>query len=527
MKTRTDHRQQGKAAAPARTAGAKKNAELSREMDASAAVNRLEELFLTTPGISLDAISRTVTGEACRLTGSRAGFAGYTDTSTGRFMTSTLVRGTWKKGSKNWLFSSREFNELWLRVLKENKPVVSNSVPPGSTPAGRPRDGIKIDKFLGVPVLSGRKQLGILALANPRRDYSAAELETVRELARSYAAMVQHRLAEDIKTREHESLLAMIASAQDIIYSADMKGKIVYASPKVAAYGYSPKELVGRSIFEYIHPQDRVFAEKALVEARETGRALPMISYRLRKKNGGYFSMEQKSGIIMSGDIPALITGVVRDTGKKPGAEALVKENEETLRAIFETSNDAIFIKDLAGRYIKLNKACADVFLLRPEAALGKTDAELLPPELALALKKDDQETVSGGKPVMRTYDMALPSGHYRFNIVKTPLSGPDGKITGVAGVGREITALQKTESELAEFKAADAISELARPLAHELNNALTMINGNATLISEDADASGSIKAGIEQIMNAVKWAAELTSRFEYFARNPKPGLRS
>ena len=99
--------------------------------------------------------------------------------------------------------------------------------------------------------------------------------------------------------------------------------------------------------------------------------------------------------------------------------------------------------------------------------------------------------------------------------------------IAGVAGVAREITELQKAESERAESSVAAAMNEVAKPLAHELNNALTVINGHAMLINEDVDASGPVKTGIEQIMNAVKWAAELTSRFEYFARNPKPGLRS
>ncbi len=517
----------GKKNMPARPAGEKRRAELKRESAVSVSINGLEELFLTTPGISLDSVSRAVAGEACRLTGSRLGFAGYTDPPTGRLIASTPAGNPGKKRSKVWLFASAQFNELWLRVLKENKPLLSNSVSRSRGPAGRPDPGIRIDRFLGLPVLSGRKQLGILALANPRRDYSAAELKTAGELARAYAAMVQHRLADDIKSREHESLVAIIASVQDIVYSADMGGKIIYASPKTAAYGYQPKDLIGRSIFEFVHPQDRGYAEKALVRARETGRTLPMISYRLRKKDGGYFSMEQKSGIIMSGDIPALITGVVRDAGKKTGGAALAKENEATLQNIFETSKDAVFIKDLSGRYIKLNKACADVFLLKPEAALGKTDAELFPPELARALKKDDQEVVSGGKPVVRTYDMVLPSGKYCFNTVKTPLRGSDGKITGVAGVAREITELQKAESERAESSVAAAMNEVAKPLAHELNNALTVINGHAMLINEDVDASGPVKTGIEQIMNAVKWAAELTSRFEYFARNPKPGLRS
>jgi len=506
---------------------AKSGAELNRERGDAVSVKGLEELFLATPDISLEQISRAVIDQACRLTGSRLGFAGYTDPATGRLMAFTPT-GKVPKQRRAMVgpFASPEFNKLWTRVMKEKKPLVLNFTDPGRGTAGKPRRGAAIDKFLGVPVLSGGKQLGILALANPRGAYSAVELETTRQLARAYALILKRKLAEDLRRREHEGLLAVIASSQDIIYSADMEGKIAYVSPKVAAYGYAPKDLIGRSIFDLIHPQDRKYAVKALAKARETGHTLPMIAYRLRKKNGGYFFMEQKSGIVMSGDAPALITGVVRDAGRKLSAEVLLKENEATLRNIFESTKDAIFIKDLAGRYMKLNKACADVFCLAPEAALGKTDAEVFPPEVAREVVKDDLEVVRGGKTIVRTYERVLPSGKYYFNTIKTPLRNSGGRITGVLGVARDISNMKKAESELAEFRAAEAMSEVARPLAHEFNNALAVINGYAMLINEDLNAPSEIKTEIGQIINAVKWAAELTSRFQYFARNPKPGSR-
>ena len=479
---------------------------------------------MTTPGISLDAISRAVVDAACRLTGSRAGFAAYTDPSSKRLMAATPTgKGRKRRGAIPGPFTSPDFNKLWARVLTEKKPLLLNSLPPGRGAAHKP-GGMKINKFLGVPAAFGRRQLGLLALADPRGDYSAANLETARQLARSYALILKHKLAEDAQRREHDGLLAILASSQDIVYSADMEGKIVYASPKVAAYGYDPKDIVGQSIFALIHPQDREFAVKALAGARKTGRTLPMLSYRLRKKDDGYFAMEQKSGIVFSEGVPALITGVVRDVGKRRGAAELLKENEATLRSIFDTSKDAIFIKDLGGRYTKLNNACADVFLLDPEAALGKTDAELFAPEVAREVAKDDQEVLSGGKTIVRTYDRTLPSGKYYFNTVKTPLRDAGGKITGVLGVARDITNIKKMESELATFRAAEAMSEVARPLAHDFNNALAVINGHATLIDEDLAAASPMKPGIGQILNAVKWAAELTSRFQYFARNPKPG---
>jgi len=316
--------------------------------------------------------------------------------------------------------------------------------------------------------------------------------------------------------------LAIASSSQDIIYSANMNGKIVYASPKVADYGYTPEDFHGRSMFDFAHPRDRGMTVKAFSEALKAGRTLPMLTYRIRKKDGGYFYAEQRSGIVMSGGKPALITGVIRDVSEKLRAAAALKESEGTLHTIFETAKDAIFIKDLAGRYVKLNKACADIFLLKPEAALGRTDAEVFPPAVARLVTANDREVIRTGKTHARSYESILPSGKYYFNTVKTPLRDAGGKIIGVLGFARDISNIKKMESELAMVRALGAVSRKTRPLAHNFNNALTVITGFATMIDEELPVTSPIKAEIVQIIKAVTRAVELTSELQDLARNPK-----
>lgn len=316
--------------------------------------------------------------------------------------------------------------------------------------------------------------------------------------------------------------LAVIAASQDIIYTAKLDGKIVYASVRVADYGYRPEDLHGRSIFEFAHPQDRATTSKAFCKALKTGQTLPMLSYRIRKRDGGYFFAEQKTSVVMSGGKPALITGVIRDVSEKIGAAAALKESEETLRTIFETAKDAIFIKDLSGRYVKLNQSCADIFLVNPGAALGRTDSELLPREVARTVREHDRKVIRSGKTLTLSYESILPSGKYYFNTIKTPLRDSGGKTIGVLGFARDITKVKKIESELATVRAFDALSRKTRPMAHDFNNALTVISGYATMIDDDLPAANPIKPEIEMIIKAAKRAAGLTTKLQDFARNPK-----
>ena len=60
--------------------------------------------------------------------------------------------------------------------------------------------------------------------------------------------------------------------------------------------------------------------------------------------------------------------------------------------------------------------------------------------------------------------------------------------------------------------------------MAHDFNNALAAINGYATMIDDELTAANPLKREISQIIKAVTRAAELTSKLQDFARNPKLG---
>ena len=216
------------------------------------------------------------------------------------------------------------------------------------------------------------------------------------------------------------------------------------------------------------------------------------------------------------------VVGIALNITEKKRMERMLNENEETLTKFFDTTTDAIFLKDAGGRYLKANKACAELFLLKAEKMLGKNDAELFSPETAAESLKDDAEVMRQGKTLFFSKESVSPSGKSYLSVAKTPLRGAGGEITGLLGVIRDITGIKKMETQLAVAKAADALSKVARPMAHDFNNALSAISGYATLIDDDLPSSSPIKMEISRIIEAVRRAAELTSKLQDFARNPK-----
>lgn len=504
----------------ARLQGEERDAELARERDIASSVKHVEELYLSFPGISIEEISRAVLDEARRMTGSEYGVAGYLSEDRKKLVVAAMTREamTVPPPPGRPVVLDSGFGLLGC-VVRKKKPLISNRAQQDRRAARAMFSSVH--RFMGVPATVDRRLVGVLSVSNAGRDYGPGELDMLEKLGRVYAMVLQRKFADDRRREEDTRFKTIVSSTKDTIYTADLTGRLTYVSPMASEYGYTPEELIGRSVIEFAHPDDKDFITKAWANAVRTGRTLPILPYRLRRKDGTYAYCEQKSGIVFQDGRPLYITGVLRDVTEVKRTERMLKESEETLRMMFDTAEDAIFIKDMNGIYVQANKAFAARFGLQPEQVPGKRDADLYPPEVAGEIFREDSEVVRTGRPAALMRHRVMASGDVYLNTIKTPLRNVAGEIIGVLGISRDITALKKMESELAVARAAEAVSKVARPMAHDFNNALAAINGYATLIDDGLTGDNPIKPEIAHIIKAVGRAAELMSKFQDFARNP------
>ncbi|MBS2032529.1 MAG: PAS domain-containing protein [Deltaproteobacteria bacterium] len=117
--------------------------------------------------------------------------------------------------------------------------------------------------------------------------------------------------------------------------------------------------------------------------------------------------------------------------------------------ALVDGSQDAIFAKDLQGRYMLLNDAAARE-LGRPRAeVLGRTDHELLPAELAGTRVARDLAVIGAGRTV--TYEDTERPGRdaQTWLVNQGVLREPGGRVQGVFGIARDITDRKRVEREL------------------------------------------------------------------------------
>jgi len=85
------------------------------------------------------------------------------------------------------------------------------------------------------------------------------------------------------------------------------------------------------------------------------------------------------------------------------------------------------------------------------EVVLGKTDFDFLPGELAAAFYADEQEVMRSGQPLYNREEKGIDAtGNETYILTtKVPLRDSKGRVTGVAGVSRDIGERKKSDEAL------------------------------------------------------------------------------
>ncbi len=127
-------------------------------------------------------------------------------------------------------------------------------------------------------------------------------------------------------------------------------------------------------------------------------------------------------------------------------------------------------------------------------------------------LKRGD---VYRGRLVNRRKDGTL----FTEDISIAPVTDDAGRIVHYVAVARDVTDRLRLESELHQAQKMESVGRLAGGVAHDFNNMLGVILGNAELALETLDRGSPLRADLEEIIHAAKRSSEITQQLLAFAR--------
>lgn len=130
------------------------------------------------------------------------------------------------------------------------------------------------------------------------------------------------------------------------------------------------------------------------------------------------------------------------------------RHTEQLLQAIIGNSSDAIFAKDLEGRYLLMNRHALQVLGKTEAQVLGQTDAALYPAEVAQRVRDNDLPVLHQGETVQFEHTVRGPQGTRVFLAVKAPLRDAGDRIVGMFGISRDVTERQQMDQALRESEA-------------------------------------------------------------------------
>lgn len=247
------------------------------------------------------------------------------------------------------------------------------------------------------------------------------------------------------------SLIQMINDVDDAIYIKSLDGTYLYVNQRAAVLIGQPVDgILGRKDKDLFSPQhlktivevdEKVLSQQASISAE--------MKYTVKDKDIWFqtlisptFSDEKKlTGLI----------GISRDITQQKQLTQKLQTYSEEIDIILHNSSDAIYRKDLIGRYVFINQAGAAMLKLTPDEVIGKTDSELFGSQITKRLRQTDREVINTETPQTLTTQYADEKGEHWFNVSISPAHDAKKNTVGVVGVSKNITDIKMLEMALRE----------------------------------------------------------------------------
>jgi len=269
--------------------------------------------------------------------------------------------------------------------------------------------------------------------------------------------IIKHRRIESV-LRESEQKIRKLTHAveqsSNAVVITDAKGKIEYVNPRFTQLtGYTSQEVMG------LNPR---ILKTDKTPPEEFNRLWKTISsgsqwkgeFCNKKKNGEFFwesasisPVKNREGVITN------YIAIKEDVTEHRRIEEALRLSKEQMQSILDNTTSVIYLKDLQGKYIFINRQYQELFHATKEGIVGKTDYDIFPKEMADVFRINDQKVIKARAPLEMEEVALHDDGPHTYISIKFPLFDSNGTLYGVCGISTDITDRVKSKEVLQEQK--------------------------------------------------------------------------
>jgi PAS domain S-box-containing protein len=145
------------------------------------------------------------------------------------------------------------------------------------------------------------------------------------------------------------------------------------------------------------------------------------------------------------------LVGILSD--RLRDAHRTVQNNEAQLKGILDNTTSVVYLKDVEGHYLLVNRRFEELFGVSQGDVAGKTDYDLFPKYSADAFRAADRKVLKTREPVEVEETAPHRDGPHTYISIKFPVRDPDGEPYAICGISTDITARIRAEQQVRESR--------------------------------------------------------------------------
>ena len=329
------------------------------------------------------------------------------------------------------------------------------------------------------------------------------------------------RIREQLKREAalEDQYRSLFENAHDVIYTHDTTGRLTTLNQAgERALGVKRAQALTANLRDFVVPEQHADFERWLT-SQSLGSTAGGFELRIQSRAGRKTILEVSARRIQRADGRPEIEGIARDITERKQAEEALRQSEERFSSAFRLSPLPIAIGTLSeGRYLSVNESFLKLFGFTREEVVGRTALELgvfADPEERGRINQliRDQRSVCGHECKFKAKNGSLRTTLLFIEVIDLGIE------TCTLTVAHDVTDRLHLESQLRHALKMEAVGRLAAGVAHDFNNILTVIQGNAEMALARKTIPLEFSRPLEHIADAAQRAASLTKQLLTFSR--------
>jgi PAS domain S-box-containing protein len=286
-------------------------------------------------------------------------------------------------------------------------------------------------------------------------EYVSTPIREYGELAGAvivFKDITERKRAEKALQESEERFREVAEHIRGVFWTTDpSKTRMIYVSPAYEEiWGRSRGSLYASPLswIDAIHPEDRDRVRTAALTGQVSGEYDER--YRIIRPDGSVRWVWDRAFPIRdaSGEV-CRITGIAEDMTEHKTVEDSLLQTKNRLQAILDYTDAVVYLKDLDGRYLLVNRRWEIVFGKTAAQVMGKTPHDIFPKEVAERFLANDRRVLEADVPIQFEERFPHHDGLRTYLSTRFPLRDSSGVSYGVCGISTDISDRKRTEDAL------------------------------------------------------------------------------